>query len=142
MIRRPPRSTLTDTLVPYTPLFRSVRRPREGGPAERPSRDRGRPHPSADRAQLRDARRPRFDQPPRAADDAGGDDARSRRLAQQADRRALAPEAFGTRARLARHRRLRVRRARLVQGRLGVELDQRTEEHTSELQSLMRTSYA
>src|SRR3546814_8793256 len=79
MIRRPPRSTLTDTLVPYTPLFRSVRRPREGGPAERPSRDRGRPHPSADRAQLRDARRPRFDQPPRPADDAGGDDARSDR---------------------------------------------------------------
>src|SRR3546814_18855273 len=63
----------------------------------------------------------------RSADDAGGDDARSRRLAQQADRRALAPEAFGTRARLARHRRLRVRRARLVQGRLGVELDHRAD---------------
>src|SRR3546814_12715414 len=26
MIRRPPRSTRTDTLVPYTPLFRSLRR--------------------------------------------------------------------------------------------------------------------
>src|SRR3546814_15011862 len=26
MIRRPPRSTRTDTLFPYTPLFRSVRR--------------------------------------------------------------------------------------------------------------------
>src|SRR3546814_20545565 len=24
MIRRPPRSTLTDTLLPYTPLFRSL----------------------------------------------------------------------------------------------------------------------
>src|SRR3546814_5115949 len=28
MIRRPPRSTRTDTLVPYTTLFRSVRRSR------------------------------------------------------------------------------------------------------------------
>src|SRR3546814_1680130 len=27
MIRRPPRSTLTDTLFPYTTLFRSVERP-------------------------------------------------------------------------------------------------------------------
>src|SRR3546814_9245259 len=26
MIRRPPRSTRTDTLFPYTPLFRSLRR--------------------------------------------------------------------------------------------------------------------
>src|SRR3546814_10113116 len=34
MIRRPPRSTLTDTLVPYTTLFRSVVRaqfPNKGG---------------------------------------------------------------------------------------------------------------
>src|SRR3546814_2544586 len=30
MIRRPPRSTRTDTLFPYTTLFRSARRQREG----------------------------------------------------------------------------------------------------------------
>src|SRR3546814_10741999 len=30
MIRRPPRSTRTDTLVPYTTLFRSLRRYRRG----------------------------------------------------------------------------------------------------------------
>src|SRR3546814_11696678 len=30
MIRRPPRSTRTDTLFPYTTLFRSPRRPGEG----------------------------------------------------------------------------------------------------------------
>src|SRR3546814_18783492 len=30
MIRRPPRSTRTDTLFPYTTLFRSVRHPPEG----------------------------------------------------------------------------------------------------------------
>src|SRR3546814_11347422 len=31
MIRRPPRSTRTDTLFPYTTLFRSVRRPYRAG---------------------------------------------------------------------------------------------------------------
>src|SRR3546814_1785250 len=35
MIRRPPRSTRTDTLFPYTTLFRS-----EGAPAEAPSHER------------------------------------------------------------------------------------------------------
>src|SRR3546814_17247641 len=30
MIRRPPRSTRTDTLFPYTTLFRSRREPRDG----------------------------------------------------------------------------------------------------------------
>src|SRR3546814_13976329 len=36
MIRRPPRSTRTDTLFPYTTLFRS-----ENGGAARPGLDRG-----------------------------------------------------------------------------------------------------
>src|SRR3546814_3804439 len=35
MIRRPPRSTRTDTLFPYTTLFRS-----EGGPGRRPFADK------------------------------------------------------------------------------------------------------
>src|SRR3546814_11818078 len=38
MIRRPPRSTRTDTLFPYTTLFRSLRDPRDGAgeaPADR-----------------------------------------------------------------------------------------------------------
>src|SRR3546814_11144789 len=34
MIRRPPRSTRTDTLFPYTTLFRSVERALGAGPAE------------------------------------------------------------------------------------------------------------
>src|SRR3546814_17426400 len=40
MIRRPPRSTLTDTLFPYTTLFRSRFAPsgRAGGEAGRPGR--------------------------------------------------------------------------------------------------------
>src|SRR3546814_7466985 len=76
MIRRPPRSTRTDTLFPYTTLFRSDRRagaaPRRGQPAPR-------------RRQVRAARY----------------------------RRAGGPRRRG-----------------------------RSEEHTSELQSLMRNSYA
>src|SRR3546814_1432384 len=80
MIRRPPRSTRTDTLFPYTTLFRSARRdPERGGPR-------------------------------------GGGDACSE------PRRAIA------RCHLQQPARTRVR--------------DRSEEHTSELQSLMRISYA
>src|SRR3546814_4993836 len=88
MIRRPPRSTRTDTLFPYTTLFRSPpglsrRGPGTGGA----TRYRGR----AGRAVLV---RPR-------------------------DRNAMA---------------LKLPRT--------IRLDPRSEEHTSELQSLMRISYA
>src|SRR3546814_9063522 len=88
MIRRPPRSTRTDTLFPYTTLFRS----------DHDSRDR---------------------------DDQGRDAAdRHRHLQPDArdPRRAQAP--------------LLLSLGRLPVGRA------RSEEHTSELQSLMRTSYA
>src|SRR3546814_7534953 len=44
MIRRPPRSTRTDTLFPYTTLFRSVRRRRRG----RGSRDQAAGHRALD----------------------------------------------------------------------------------------------
>src|SRR3546814_12324796 len=47
MIRRPPRSTRTDTLFPYTTLFRSVRLPADGVPALDGT---GRPHRLALRA--------------------------------------------------------------------------------------------
>src|SRR3546814_2457806 len=108
MIRRPPRSTRTDTLFPYTTLFRSGRRgdrdgqrarrggddqrvePRRCGP-RRPPRRTGRGHP------LERAPRRRWCtwSCPRVG----------------RDRRALRPRP-------------------------------RSEEHTSELQSLMRISYA
>src|SRR3546814_4746871 len=42
MIRRPPRSTLTDTLFPYTTLFRSIADSREIARQERVVRVRGR----------------------------------------------------------------------------------------------------
>src|SRR3546814_20630229 len=73
MIRRPPRSTRTDTLFPYTTLFRSPRRSRE---AHDPVHRRG----------------PSFQQSPA--------------------------------------------------GRASARSGERSEEHTSELQSLMRISYA
>src|SRR3546814_1796913 len=46
MIRRPPRSTRTDTLFPYTTLFRSDR-PRHRGRLPRPGLGRGRALPTA-----------------------------------------------------------------------------------------------
>src|SRR3546814_8640995 len=46
MIRRPPRSTRTDTLFPYTTLFRSIARPRSGG-RKRPGKGCAAPHPAA-----------------------------------------------------------------------------------------------
>src|SRR3546814_5313521 len=90
MLRRPPRSTRTDTLLPYTTLFRS----RMGG---------------LDRGDLQHLRRARPDRP------------------------------IGVPSRPRRPR-----------GRRGKDRDlgcpgdprRRSEEHTSELQSLMRISYA
>src|SRR3546814_1258890 len=98
MIRRPPRSTRTDTLFPYTTLFRSV-------------------HPGGvrhDRVLLRrlavpPRRIPRAEKSPAGHDDAD--------LA--CDHRRLPLQRVG-----------HARRCR------------RSEEHTSELQSLMRISYA
>src|SRR3546814_4680908 len=87
MIRRPPRSTLTDTLFPYTTLFRSVRC-----------------------VQLRTAS--------------------VRRLS----RRTLSQQSQSVR-----------RRHGVAGARLRTDFDRhdaRSEEHTSELQSLMRISYA
>src|SRR3546814_2132963 len=85
MIRRPPRSTRTDTLVPYTTLVRSNRR----------------------------------------VDAAGG---RSRAVPARAGRRAFARDgAAGLAVRAGLH---------------AVCRRTRSEEHTSELQSLMRISYA
>src|SRR3546814_3490986 len=90
MIRRPPRSTRTDTLFPYTTLFRSYHAPVRLGQRRLPGR-----------AQWR-----------------GGD----------------AP-ADGYRVAARCPVRHRYRQSCAAQ-------DQRSEEHTSELQSLMRISYA
>src|SRR3546814_3113189 len=90
MIRRPPRSTRTDTLFPYTTLFRSFARLLPGKAGHRAeARLRARPH--------------------RPGNQCGG----------KIDRRTVAVGRF------------------LLAGAL-----HRSEEHTSELQSLMRISYA
>src|SRR3546814_1724653 len=95
MIRRPPRSTRTDTLFPYPTLFRS------------PGKE-GRRHPADGRAGYRRLHLRRRD---------------------QADRHGIT--------------RTRTDRGLPLQGRSGFNSAiGRSEEHTSELQSLMRISYA
>src|SRR3546814_5200247 len=96
MIRRPPRSTRTDTLFPYTTLFRS----------------RGNPVKVRESQLHRDKRSPNS---PRHASGCRADCRPSRpRFSQAVSARASMPE----------------------------DPVHRSEEHTSELQSLMRISYA
>src|SRR3546814_7428247 len=96
MIRRPPRSTRTDTLFPYTTLFRSGEQARLGVSADAVPGG-GRPAGNGP-GQLRDQQT------------YGGDHG------------ALEHADAGDRG--------------------GIRRDDRSEEHTSELQSLMRISYA
>src|SRR3546814_8463101 len=93
MIRRPPRSTRTDPLFPYTTLFRSVQLAQLRQPIERA-----------------DERLHRAD----ALNECWCEDELDARIASRDDSLHVAP------------------------GRT----DRRSEEHTSELQSLMRISYA
>src|SRR3546814_4298381 len=94
MIRRPPRSTRTDTLIPYTTLFRSrLRRPQQAGDHLQALFEAGEP---------------------------GGHIAE------------VVPE----------HRVLALHPARAQAEHHASPAELRSEEHTSELQSLMRISYA
>src|SRR3546814_6311823 len=112
MILRPPSSTRTDTLFPYTTLFRSARN-REFRDRRalslRPADGRGRVESRDRRGAAPGAGQPRFGRGARGRDDR----AARPRLARRA-----APRSGRPRAR------------------------RRSEEHTSELQSLMRISYA
>src|SRR3546814_4240502 len=92
MIRRPPRSTRTDTLFPYTTLFRSA-------PAKRVAVAE---HPIGDQADPL--------------------------MGYVVDPGETAAKGFG--------------RPEEPQPALAAEIHRRSEEHTSELQSLMRISYA
>src|SRR3546814_4183283 len=107
MIRRPPRSTRTDTLFPYTTLFRSIRAQHPGALPIVQS--------IASLPQIRPDRFPAFPN--------------------------LSPMA-GRRSRQSRSRPPNIRCAQV--GDQGRHRDDafRSEEHTSELQSLMRISYA
>src|SRR3546814_6221749 len=102
-IRRPPRSTRTDTLFPYTTLFRS-------------------PEPSCD-----------------PAGGQVGDDAHE--LVEEEEIRELdRTETQGVEVQQHQHPERAVREHECPIG--GGHSDIRSEEHTSELQSLMRISYA
>src|SRR3546814_7198629 len=97
MRRRPPRSTRTYTLLPYTTIFRSGRRPAADADAH--------------------------------ADAAGA----------AAGRAAAAGHRPAGRSDRAGRRR---RRAQRLRAQAAYDVHKRSEEHTSELQSLMRISYA
>src|SRR3546814_3088482 len=118
MIRRPPRSTRTDTLFPYTTLFRSRARARarfadRAGPA----------------GLLRRRRRPR-----RAVNAAAADSDRlTRFLLDRAGVRGVRVHLGDSWTQI---------RERDDYPLAVAELLGRSEEHTSELQSLMRISYA
>src|SRR3546814_9060995 len=111
MIRRPPRSTRTDTLFPYTTLFRSRRR--------------------LFAVRRRDGSR-RMDQPLPALPH------RHRRDAVPRERSVH----FCRRGRQLVEKRRHVARLAALFRRTGADRVGRSEEHTSELQSLMRISYA
>src|SRR3546814_2248464 len=122
MIRRPPRSTRTDTLFPYTTLFRSAFRAARDGAGARSGRARGgQPAGIAERSGER----------------LGGEGISQ---AGAVLRRLLGARAAGDRG--CARRPLPVGR-RAVDGCGGESADgPRSEEHTSELQSLMRITYA
>src|SRR3546814_7433550 len=129
MIRRPPRSTRTDTLFPYTTLFRSV---------ELVVRDAVQAHEEV----VAEHRRDGDEQAERRHDQRlahGTCHGVDRRLAAgtEPDQRAVdAPD--GT----EQADEGRGGADRGEHGQAAFELHRRSEEHTSELQSLMRISYA
>src|SRR3546814_4494478 len=133
MIRRPPRSTRTDTLFPYTTLFRSRLQShrRLGGAlhlaggwtqADRPVRAAG-----WGVRHVRDVERARH----------------LRRAGAHGGARMLHSARCAERARARQSRRRRAAGALLEpRPRARLRSPHRSEEHTSELQALMRNSYA
>src|SRR3546814_5672740 len=123
MLRRPPRSTRTSTLFPYTTLFRS-----DDVSAARARPLRGAAAGVRGQARARDLADPELDHRPGADVRARGDlPVRQARIYDRFDpHRPRALYRDGDRLEPAR------------QGRQSI----RSEEHTSELQSLMRISYA
>src|SRR3546814_10899314 len=120
MIRRPPRSTRTDTLFPYTTLFRSLRC---RGPAN--SHDSAAP-----------GRQAKSDTATGKIIDRTQSICGDERMAQKRRSDERRDSRGGRIERRQSHRYIE-----FMPARRGIT-DRRSEEHTSELQSLMRISYA
>src|SRR3546814_1404331 len=120
IIRRPPRSTRTDTLLPITTLFRAARARAPGGQGHGPARPRGDPPEGLEAPQSARHDRHGFHGAVLPGHRALGYPGQGRGSAHRVTARQRAPEGAG-----------------LLHLRLS-----RSEEHTSELQSLMRISYA
>src|SRR3546814_5522067 len=124
MIRRPPRSTRTDTLFPYTTLFRSKRA--------------GLSRPAAP-GRLADARRHHGVLPACCARSAGRVSGRTGGTARGGCGAAVCGPRRCSGGARPRHG---VLRGEGGMTQFPLQDDTRSEEHTSELQSLMRISYA
>src|SRR3546814_4470132 len=132
MIRRPPRPTRTDTLFPYTTLFRSPQLEelrREPARAARPPHRRRRDAAGGRRL-------------PRLLHAPGRQPVHQFRRDGPVGGYPAAGGGAAGRAALRLRRRRAARRVRQVLRRLRRHRPCRSEEHTSELQSLMRISYA
>src|SRR3546814_10621611 len=132
MIRRPPRSTRTDTLFPYTTLFRSGDNAQEGK-ASKP-RDRAEDQQDEKKAGRIESQNQLGKVPQRT--DTGGAN-RECHCSKCPDRRDLHDHADDAKEQAAGE----------VDGAVdaragGARPGDRSEEHTSELQSLLRSSYA
>src|SRR3546814_4962068 len=152
MIRRPPRSTRTDTLFPYTTLFRSLPDDLADGGGIAPGGKTGlaadehrTPRPRIGRGGVQQ----RFEQhPPRLGGAAAFARRQAREQAGEALRRTLQRlDHVGTKLGLvgvalgiAREQRQLARQILDVVDDEGEAAVERSEEHTSELQSLMRIS--
>src|SRR3546814_10793119 len=127
MIRRPPRSTRTDTLFPYTTLFRSGGRERLLRAGARRS--------GAARARL-----------PRLTTTGELHGLSGRAVSGRGRARRCCPHQPRAVSLLSRDGSVRDRRTRSIRPRSRrrtvARVSRRSEEHTSELQSLMRISYA
>src|SRR3546814_2654565 len=125
MIRRPPRSTRTDTLFPYTTLFRAAIRTRELFPnREKKIKTRAVTWTARKRWRRIDAPHPRAGHPDATSPaDGPGRGARDRGKSPRMPAAMASLDAAG------------------MHSGQGEVLARRSEEHTSELQSLMRIPY-
>src|SRR3546814_1755776 len=133
MIRRPPRSTRTDTLFPYTTLFRSVRQPLFVQQRLR----------HVDRVAVSRLLRDPRGQALAALDGLAGRGLDLQPLQQRVDLLQVVGAGLAQlRAGVAVREATQVALMLLELDLRGARLAVRSEEHTSELQSLMRLSYA